>query len=424
MLLAFLAAVSQLTIPSTYATGAPYFSQQDTTIVSTPQDIIRAVIESNLSVESLRTAALASEERTGYVGALPDPTIMVTAQPFPVYTARGKQVAGIRVEQSIPFPGKRTLLREVAVLEASMGVERARTYAVESILEAQLALNEIRRLQSLQGFIAQFQSRLDQYESLAIQKYEVGDGNQQAVLKIQLERSRLDQTLLELDRQIEGNTRAMARIIQHPVRIGTLESSGEQAPRGDLDLESRSDVQMLARSRDMADARKEMLRYYNKPDVGVSLNWIGIVESDMPASSDGRDALALGVAIRLPLGRGAQRAREQESDLQIQAASEKLESTKMAIGAMFREVGEKMDLDKRSLEHLDASLLPGVEALMETSVSLYSTGRGDFMDLLDAERTRFQLEKDRIDIVARIGAEELMLDRISGRLNRLVAQQF
>jgi cobalt-zinc-cadmium efflux system outer membrane protein len=412
------------------ASAHPQNAAPDTLLIYTAEDLVGAIVRSNRSVASLRTGAMADRRKTTYAGAFPDPLVMLTAQPMPVYTARGKQVLGIRVEQGIPFPGKAGLLRQMADLEADMGVDGARLQAVESILEAQLALNEIRKLEEMEAIIEQYRGRLKEHEKLALQQYEVGDGGQQAVIKLQLEQARLDQSLLELERMVAGNTLTVERLVQAPIAIGLLRRSSDpgrladtdSAPRSNTD--ERSDLQMLKRKWEWALARKELLAYNDRPDMGVSLNWIGIFESDMPASSDGRDALALGFSVRVPIGRAAQRARIQESELDILAAEEKLQSAQFAIEAMAREVEAKNELDRRSGRHIEDSLLPATHALLETSISAYATGKGSFIDLLDAERTRFQLEKERTEIQFRLQAGELMLDRISGRLNRLVSLEF
>jgi outer membrane protein, heavy metal efflux system len=406
----------------------------DTVLISTQNDLIRSILQSNQAIQSLRSSAEAQMVRERYVGAFPDPTLMVTGQPLPVYTARGKQVLGIRVEQMIPYPGKLALMRKMAVIEAEIGTDKVQSFAVEAILEGQLALNEINKFTALRAVNRRFQERLDGYEDLALRKYEVGEGNQQSVLKIQLERARLDQSNLEFLRVIEAKKLLIERLVQRPIKLESTGLSLDGAPRGDpgidgpdqatLELESRSDLRALSRSLDLATSQKHLIEYYNRPDFGVSLNWIGIVKSDMPASSDGRDALAIGVSVKIPLGQSSYRSKKEESQLQIRAIGEQIESSKQSIEDLFTEVNSNTIFDRKSIDHINSSLLPSAEALIESSVFSYSSARGDFLDLLDAERTRFQLEMERIELFKRLGAGQLMLDRISGRLNRLISEQF
>ncbi|MDA1028934.1 MAG: TolC family protein [Bacteroidetes bacterium] len=396
----------------------------DTVDVTFASDLIRLVIESNKTIHSLETAADAVSERTGYVGAYPDPIVMLTGQPLPVYTARGKQILGLRVEQMIPYPGKQSLMREMARLDSEMGYTNVQTAAVGAILEAQLALNDVRRAEARREVIYSFEERLDGYEKLALRKYEVGEGSQQSILKIQLERARLEQSLLDFDRTIQANRLVIERWVQQPVRILQTEQFGLRDETPSLDLASRSELQVLAQSIELNGTQTKLIDFYNRPDFGVSLNWLMIAKSDIPASSDGRDALGVGISVKIPLAQSANRSKRQESQLQRQAIEEQIESTKQSIQALYDELEAKTDFDQKSIDHIDKSLLPSVLALLETSVSSYSNGKGDFLDLLDAERTGFQLENERIEIAARLRAGQLMLDRVSGHLNRQVAELF
>jgi hypothetical protein len=416
--------------PQNASAASPFSARPDTISIAHPRDVIEAVVQNNRSLESLIQNASAASSRSGYVGAFPDPTLMVTGQPMPVYTARGKQVVQIRAEQMIPYPGKLRLMEEMADLEAELGRDMVQIYAVEALLEAQLAVNEHHRIEATKKVVTAFSDRLAEYEGIAIRKYEGGAGDPSAVLKLQMEQSRLVQTLIDLGREQETTRYRVEKVVQLPVRIEERSESESEigsstaAVRGPLDASSRDEVKALERKEAMVGVRSELLDFYNRPDFGVSINWIGIVKSDMPASSDGRDALALGVAVRIPLGQSANKAKKQEAELQRSAlASERL-SVIHSIETVYANQTARTQSDLQSLRHLESSLLPAAEALLSTSISAYSNGKGDLLDLLDAERSRFQLEKERVDIKARIDAGNLILSRVSGELSAIVSTYF
>ncbi len=400
------------------------YAVADTVTITSATDLVRAIVASNYRIRSAQTLAEATSNKRDYAGVYPDPTFMISRQPFPAMTAMGKPVLELGVEQMIPYPGKPALMRNMADIETVMGFDNSHTMAVETVFEAQIALNEIFTLHRVRGVIIGFQGRLDGYEGLAIRKYEVGEGNQQSVLKLQLERARLDQNLLAINKAIEANTLAIARLVQQPVKLEIPQPPLVGAQPDEIDFDSRSDLRVLEKSRELASARNDLLNYYNRPDFAVKLNWMGIVASEMPGASDGRDVFAVGLGIRIPIGQAGNRARVQENELQIQAIDEQLESSKRTIEALFLEVQTRNEFDRALIAHIESSLLPSVGALLETSVASYSNGQGDLLDLLDSERSRFQLEKEKVDILGRLGEGQIMLDRISGRLNRLVSEQF
>lgn len=395
----------------------------DTLLIVSPLDLIDAVMATNQSYRSQTLRSQAAETRTNYAGVYPDPAIMVTAQPFPVYTARGKQIMGLRLEQTIPYPGKLGLMSTIAGLEAEIGMEWARNHATDLILDAQMVFNQVQTAQEHIKLIESFAPRLNQYEHAAISKYEGGEGGQQAVLKIQLERARLDQALLEQHRVIVSGERRIGTMIHRPVQFGNLlgSSVGVHPAPPDIDLEKRSDIQALKSSIELASAKVKMAGYFRKPDLGVSLNWIGIRQTPMPPTADGRDALAVGLAVRLPIGTRGYRAREQEAELMVLAAEAELDASRQEITAWHEAVKAEMSADRALLELLESSLLVTAHAASESAISAYSNGSGSFLDLLDAERTAFQLQTDRVRVTSRLRANQFILDRISGQLNLLMA---
>lgn len=396
----------------------------DTVTIASGADLARAIVALNGLIRSAETQAEAIGHRKDYVGVYPDPMFMISRQPVPVMTAMGKTVLELGVEQMIPYPGKPSLMRKMADVETMIGFDQAQMLAVETVFEAQITLNDIQKFHRIREVILAFQNRLDGYEVLAIRKYEVGEGNQQEVLKLQLENAQLDQKLLELTKAIEASTLSIARLIQQPVLIELPKLNAVEAAEAEIDFASRSDLRLLSHARELATSQHDLLTYYNRPDFAVKLGWMGIVASDMPGASEGKDVFTVGLGVRIPIGQAANKARIQENSLQIQAIDEQLESSKRTIEALFLEVQALKTYDQELVEHIEKSLLPSADALLETSVLSYSNGQGELLDLLDSERTRFQLATEKVEIVGRIGESQLMLDRISGRLNRLVTAQF
>jgi len=396
--------------------------RSDTLHIASSNDIIGAVLASNMSYEAFLLRAEAAGYRTEYAGVYPDPVVMVTGQPFPVYTARGKQVAGLRIEQTIPFPGKQDIMRRIADLEAELGRNAANNFVVDVVLEAQLALNNVRHGQELQRQIHLFAPRLDELRAIATTKYEGGEGTQQSLFKIQLEKARFDQMWLEQERIIRSGTNQIERLVQQPVHIDAEASVWGPGPVTGLELASRSDLEILEKTRLMALERQKLLGFYTKPDFMVSMNWIAITEADMPPTSDGRDALALGVGVRIPLWPSGNKARLQEASLAVEASEKQIEASRKAIEDMYEEIRTNLDSDTAIFNLIETSLLVTAEAVSESAISSYATGMASFMDLLDAKRSLFQLQLDRVHVQARLGASVLLLNRISGRLNRAVSE--
>jgi|GEM_PF-1978471 len=395
----------------------------DSLVITSPEQLIVDVLRYNNSVRAIGTKAQAAATRIEYVGATPDPSLMIAAQPMPVYTARGKQVSQVRLEQMIPMGGKRRLSEELAGLESEMGYDDARIKAAATILEAQLAFLEIQRQTRHRDLLLLFKNKLSQYEQIALQKYEVGAGPQQDVLKVQLERSRLEQRSMEIARMIRVQELFLERVLEHPVIVKMIEEHADPHLPDRSMIDSRADLQKLEKEQERFGVRRSLLKAYDRPDVGASITWISIADAKVPANSDGRDALAVGLMVRLPIGRRANKARLEELELLERHNEEKLVSLRASIDAMIRDQLDRISQDEARIHHLKYSLLLEVNTLLEASLAAYQNGAMDFLNLLDSERMRFQIEQEHIDLTFRIKTSQRTLLRISGRLDAQIKSE-
>ncbi|MBT5250272.1 MAG: TolC family protein [Bacteroidetes Order II. Incertae sedis bacterium] len=396
--------------------NAGFYPLSDTLDIRSPDDLVEAVLTHNAGLKALRLRSHALDQKTEYVAAFPDPTLMLTGSPMPIHTARGTQILQLRAEQMIPYPGKLRMMREMAELEAQMGFEKVKTQATELILEAQIAFEEVSRVSAQLTNLALFRDRLMRIESLAITRYETGVGTQQSIWKLQLELSNLDQHQIEMERMREMRVAIIERIVQHPIRIGPTKTDLKLSPV-EAAFSLRGDIRGLTLASEVAAVGQKLETINRRPDLGVSMAWFSIKESSIPASSDGRDALALGVKVTLPLGRSGDQARRKQAELNGEAVAEQLKSTHATLRILFSDQKERLVGDMSQLNHLDRELLPAAESLLESSIASYSNGKVTFLDLLDAERMHFQILKNRIDLTSRINAGTLMLNRISGHLD-------
>ena len=170
----------------------------------------------NPSLEAARLNAEALGTRPRQKTALPDPAFMVMVQPWPVATARGTQRTQWRVEQQVPYPGKRALRGEIAALDAEVAAFEVHTFAQDLILEVKRSYYDLYRIQEIDRLIATFQDQLRDFEEAAATRYEVGEGTQQAILKAQLERNRLDLRREQLAEQRQSARQRLAWLLDRP----------------------------------------------------------------------------------------------------------------------------------------------------------------------------------------------------------------
>jgi hypothetical protein len=143
--------------------------------------------------------------------------------------------------QSLPWPGKLRLRGQIAAREAdemSQQLARARLSVAASVRRAYYGLLEARAIEGLTREQADVWRHI---EGVARARYSVGQGNQQDVLRTQVELTRVGQVLAEQAanaavREAEIN-RLLDRPAGTPLETAAILAGGEPAPPLDAEME-------------------------------------------------------------------------------------------------------------------------------------------------------------------------------------------
>lgn len=375
----------------------------------------------SLRVSRLEAEALATRSRQA--SAFPDPAVSVGYQPYSLLTARGAQRSQWRIEQMAPYPGKRRLQGAIADLNAEVAGFEADAFEEDLLFEAKQAYYELYRIQRQEKLILAFQGRLENFEEAAAAQYEVGAGMQQAILKAQLEKNALVRERLELAERRRTATETLTRLLNRPASGAFTADIRIEAPSAlPLDeaallaiaLRERPETRALDAATRRADARIALARKAFMPDFGLSLTYFDIGRADAPPTATGRDAVAIGATIKVPVQRGGRRARLEETRVRRIQAETRREALETSFRTQIADLASRLRGEARQLALYREALIPQAETTLQATLSAYTTGRTDFLDLLDAERMLFSLETGYEDTFARYLKTTAALERALG----------
>ena len=369
--------------------------------------VLGAIYADNPTLAAARLDARALARRGDQVGALPDPTASVMVAPYPILTARGTQRSQWRVEQRVPWPGTLGLRRAAADAAAEAARLSADGTALDLARDATRAYTDLVRTQEAADVVRAFQARLGAFAEAAAVRYEVGRGPQGAILQVQLERQRLDERLIELDRQRDAAVQTLARVLDRPgLAVGRVVTPPAALPDADdldaLALDLRPEVAAAQARIDQAEIDVALAERAYYPDLGVGVVYTDIAPADAPPTATGRDALGLMASVRVPLGRDRLRAGVQEARLRQQAAEVRLEATQTAIQTDLADALSDARRAAQAVALYRETLLPMSLTTVESALAGYTTGAVDFLAFLDAERARFQIQLGLVDARARL----------------------
>ena len=368
-------------------------------------------------LQASRDAEAGARARELKAGSLPDPRLRWSEMIEPVETRNGPQQRVLGVEQSLPWPGTLAAGRR----SAEAGTRAAQA---EAALQEVRVLARLRRAYVQAGWLAEVRrvrvrerDLLAELEQSVRAAYEGGQSRFEDLLRVQLERARVDDQLDQLDDRLAS---ARARLNQAVGRdAGTaLEMPGALPPMPGwadeaMALENHPALEALGQQARSAQLAARAAGAAGKPRLTLGLDWIQIGESDMAGDNSGHDAVAGKLGVVLPLWRGKHDGARQEAEARERMMLSRQRATSQGLQADAREAADRLASARRSLALHRDRLLPAARRILESTRAGYQSGTVNLDQVLQARRTLLDLDEQyenlrRDELLAVIdGAEAL-----------------
>lgn len=370
----------------------------------------RLIEQSLASVPELARAehvVQAQSERVPEAAAWPDPMLQVGVQNMGFTSLEiGRDpmsYVSFMASQTVPWPGKLGLRREVAELgtsEVRNNVTRVRLSTEAEVRRGYLDLLLVRdRLALLGQLDALWQKSL----GLARVRYEAGDGAQSDVLRAQLEINRIQQRRIVLQAQESMSVQALNRLRNHALDepiVTTTHIRDLPAPRslaGTFSLE-----RALGRSPELGAARLSVTR----TDKAVAL----AEKSYYPDLALGAGVMVRGplppmwvvtVGGPLPVFAGTKQNRAVAEGRALASAAQGQSATvEQVIRLRSRERRTAFDALLKTIDLYDQGLLVQSEATADSTLAQYKVGKVSFASVLEANAGFISDEESYLQAIA------------------------
>ncbi len=350
--------------------------------------------------------------------ALPDTEIQVqqfavgSPRPFAGFSNSDFAYIGIGAAQEFPFPGKRGLRGQVAGREADAQHEQAQSVRRGVVERLKSIYFQLAYLQEERAILERDDRVLADVEEVVEARYRVGQGNQQDVLKAQLQHTRILQLLAKNTRasgELQAGLRQLLNrppeapeILAEPLAARplpyTLEQLQEYARRQNPDV--RAQEQMLRKTETQVDlAGRE-----SRPDFSLGYMW-------QHNADNFRDYYMLTFGLRLP-NRGRTSALLAEAVQKREQARQRLAAE---VNQRLAEVQSDTVAAETTAEQLRIfreGLIPQAEATFRAGMAAYEAGRQDFETLFASYLDLLNLE---IEYQQQLAEHEMALARLEAR---------
>jgi len=367
--------------------------------ISSLASLIDEAQQNNPEIRAMTHAYQAAGQMTKSAGALPDTELMVqhlsvgSPRPFAGYTNSDFAYIGLGASQEFPWPGKRKLRSKAAGLQADAMHAQADALSRTVIEQLKIAYFKLAYLQETLGIIERDDKLLGDLEQIAESRYRVGKGNQQEVLKAQLQHTRILQEI-NLHHREQGQLQAQIKqllaraqdspdIVTEPLRERSLHGTAsellQQARQNNPEINARE--RLLQR----ADLQTELARKEFRPDFGLQYIY-------QNTDRKFRDYYMLTFTVTLP-NRGRRRAELAEATANRESATAELNAE---VQRRQAEVQDQYVMAKTSAEQLRIfreGLMPQAEATFRAAMAAYQANRQDFETLLSSFRDALDFEE-------------------------------
>lgn len=388
---------------------------------------LKALLEeakiANPEILAAREAASAAGHRSTVAKGYPDPSLSYSYFVENVETRLGPQQHILQFIQPVPFPGKLSLKGRISEYDARIMKEQSIATEYEVLRDVKEAFFSIAALEKDLAVLSEQKEVLDRFEKIVRTRLETGRVSQHDLLKIQIERLKLDERKLNYNRRRTSHVAALNAKINRapdvPILIGPIESISKlghsieelkEAALNRPDLRA-GETRIEQRRLSLTLARRKYL-----PDFMVGMSYIGIGKSPMDVERSGEDAWNISIGARIPLWFGKVRGEVREAKGMIRYLEKSLEAIKVKTLADVEDLYNqyRTALDLVRLYELD--LIPRAEQSLRSAEAGYIAGDVDFLYMLDSERILLELrialsdrkaevEKRIADIEAVVGME-------------------
>lgn len=332
--------------------------------------------------------------------ALPDTQVMLqqfsvgSPRPFAGYTNSEFAYLGIGASQEIPYPGKRGLRAQVENREADVRRADGESVRRDVIEKLKTAYFQLAYLQWTLAILERNNDLLNDVQQIAESHYRVGQGNQEEVLKVQLQHTKILQEITMHHRDV-GQLQAQLKqllnrpqdspdIETEPITPRTLTYSAVDLLRvvRDQNPGVQAHQAMVNKSQAEVDVAKKEFR----PDFNLQY---------MYENTDRkfRDYYVVTFGINLP-NRSRRKAELAEAEANREQAKKQLEAELQQRLADVQQQYVAVLSSAEQLKIYSDGLVPQSEATFHSALAAYQANRQDFQTLMTSFLDVLNLQLD------------------------------
>jgi cobalt-zinc-cadmium efflux system outer membrane protein len=367
----------------------------------------------------------AAREEIARTGSFPDPRLSFAWFAEEVETRVGPQKQRLSLRQRLPWFGTLNQREEVAEARAAAAKGRHDARRLELRRDVTVAWYDLYELGRALALTQENVALLEDLEHSVDAKYRTSLATHADLVRIQMERDLLEDRVHSLEDRVRAVSARMNALLHRPAdapiplpQTLPLLTASPNAERVRAAVREFSPTLRVREGEvSSAAAAERLARRERWPDWTFGIDWIRTGESQGPAPppDSGKDALALSLAVEVPLFRGKHDGAVRETEERLVAAQAARDADLDRLIAAAEDVLSRWRDAERREELYRTSLLPRAREALNVTRTGYETGGSGFLDLIESQRLLLEFELARARALADCGRSAAELEQGTGR---------
>lgn len=321
------------------------------------------------------------------------------------------------IQQMLPFPGKLGTMAKAEQKRTEMLKADRRTLEQEIVRNVKSVYYELYLIYRRMEINRETQDLVRGFVDIARKQYEVGMGKQSDVLRGQTELTTLVNDSIILVQQRKSMEGMLNSLCNKPVsmEIGFIPEIEPMMPNYDLTgllaiaEKNRPELKSMLADVEMQQAERAAARKEYLPDFMAR----GMYKQLTQSSDDW--SLMIGVTVPVaPWSLGKYSSASARSEANISTAQSERDNMKNMIASEVNDALLKVESGKQRLKLSKETAIPQARQTLESALSAYSTGKQEFLMLIDIERMLVMAKLDYHMAVMTLLDSQSRLERAVG----------
>jgi len=389
---------------------------------STLDDYLAFAALNNPGLKAAFYSWTAKLEKVPQMKSLPDPMLTFSYYIENVETRVGPQEWRIGIRQTLPWFGTLADKKNIALQTANAAYSQFEGTRLRLFYDVKKAYFDLYLLGREIQLTGEHIGLLAQWETVALTNYKNSLGQYPDIIKIQLERAKLDNKLTslnEMKKPMVARLKAILNIptpddLPFPESLPDRRLNVSQDSLATLLVENNTEIKTLSY---LIAKEKESIDLANKayfPEFSIGVDYIQTGEALNPAIAEsGKDPWIINAGINLPIWFGKNKAASKQARARFEASkNNKLQIENQLIFNLENTLFEYNDAVRKIVLYQN-ELIPKAEQSLNATYSAYQTGQVDFLSVVDTQRMlldfQLDLEKEVVNKVKLAAEIELLI---------------